>query len=58
MKRGERMANSYTLEQKKAARFKMLEKFYLKSGGSEQKWINTHDVGRELNFPSDLNEIT
>jgi hypothetical protein len=56
--RGERMANNYTLEQKKAARFKMLEKFYLESGGSEQKWINIHDVGKKLNFPSDLTEIT
>jgi hypothetical protein len=57
-KRGERMANNYTLDQKKVARFKMLEKFYLESGGSEDEWINIHDVGRELNFPDDLNEIT
>jgi hypothetical protein len=58
MKKGEKMANNYTLEQKKAARFKMLEKFYLESGGSEQKWISIHDVGKELNFPNDLTEMT
>ena len=54
MKKGEKMANNYTLDQKKASRFKMLEKFYLESSGSEQEWINIHDVRRELNFPSDL----
>jgi hypothetical protein len=29
------MVSNYSLAQKKAARFKMLEKFYLESGGSK-----------------------
>jgi len=57
-KKSEIMTNCYTLDQKKAARFKMLEKLYLESGGSEQHWVNIHDVGKELQFPNDLNEIT
>ncbi len=50
--------NFYSLEEKKAARFKMLEKLYMESGSSENIIFNIHDIGKDLKFTPDLNKIT
>jgi len=57
-KRGETMIEQYTLEQKKAARFKMLEKFYQESGGSENSFHSVFDIGEALHFSKDLTLVT
>jgi len=57
-KRSVIMKGQYTIEEKKAARFKMLEKIYKESGGSENSLFEIYGIGEELNFPTDLIEIT
>jgi len=57
-KRGKTMIEQYTLEQKKAARFKMLEKFYQESGGSENSFHSIFDIGEALHFSRDFALMT
>jgi hypothetical protein len=57
-KRGEAMNGVYTIEQKKAARFKMIEKIYQETGGSESSIFDITQIGEELNIPTDLTQIT
>jgi hypothetical protein len=52
------MGNNYTLDVKKATRFRILEKVYNETGGSENTILDMHEIGEVLNLPSDLNEIT
>ncbi|GHV79245.1 hypothetical protein AGMMS49944_10360 [Spirochaetia bacterium] len=56
--RSRAVTNSFSLEQKKAARFKMLAKLYDLSDGSENAVFNIHEIGELLNFPSELVELT
>jgi hypothetical protein len=52
------MTANYTLPERKAARFKMLEKIYSEAGGSENPLFDIHEIGKVLGFPEDLNRIT
>ena len=52
------MKRQYTISEKKAARFKMLERIYKESGGSENSIFEIYGIGEELNFPTDLIDIT
>jgi hypothetical protein len=52
------MRGEYTLEQQKAARFRMLEKFYKESGGTEDAIYDFAEIGEVLQLPSELNTIT
>jgi len=57
-KRSVVMEGQYTIEEKKAARFRMLEKIYQESGGSENSLFEIFEIGRSLNFSDELTEIT
>jgi|GEM_PF-958962 len=48
----------YTIEQRKAARFKMLEKIYSEVGGFENSYFDIYQIGETLNFSTDLTIAT
>lgn len=52
------MDKVYSLDEKKAARFKLLEALYKESGGSESEMFNIHEIGESLGFSSQLNRVT
>jgi hypothetical protein len=52
------VSREYSLEEKKAARFKMLEKIYQETGGSENGFCDISLIGEMLNYPTDLVEMT
>lgn len=54
----ETMTGEYSAEQRKAARYKMLEKIYEETGGSEISFVDIYDIGEKLNFTTDLSETT
>jgi hypothetical protein len=56
--RSETMAGDFTLEQRKAARYKMLEKIYEGTGGSENSFLDIYEIGDILSFPQELTETT
>jgi hypothetical protein len=57
-KRGETMDENYTIEQKKEARFRMMEKIYNEYGRSENTPFDVEQIGEELNLPIELTHIT
>ena len=57
-KRGVIMDEQYTIEDKKAARLRMLEKIYQETGGSESTIFEIFEIGRSLDFTDELTEIT
>lgn len=57
-KRSTVMEKQYTIEEKKVARFKMLEKIYEESGGSENSLFDIYEIGEGLNFPIELIDTT
>jgi hypothetical protein len=56
--KGKSMRDNYSLDVKKATRFKILEQVYKETGGSENTILDMYEIGKELNLPTDLNEIT
>jgi hypothetical protein len=57
-KEGEKMNCEYTIEQRKAARFIMLEKIYNEAGGTENSIFDIYEIGEELNFTTELTLTT
>jgi hypothetical protein len=57
-KKGETMDENFTIEQKKEARFRMMEKIYKEYGGTENAPFDIEQIGEELNFSKDLTHIT
>jgi hypothetical protein len=49
--------NNYTVEEKIAARFKILEEIYNTTGGSEKKPVSIDEIGKQLNLNETLVEI-
>ena len=52
------MTGEYTIEQRKAARYKMLEEIYKATGGSENSFFDIYEIGEAINFPPELTETT
>jgi hypothetical protein len=52
------MTGEYSAEQRKAARFKMLEKIYEETGGSDISFVDIYEIGEKLNFTTNLAETT
>jgi Mn-dependent DtxR family transcriptional regulator len=56
--RREIMNGEYTIDQRKAARFKMLEKIYMETGGVDNSYFDIYDIGEKLNYSTDLTVAT
>ncbi len=52
------MDKEYSLQEKKAARFKLLETIYKEAGGSESAMLNIHEVGQSLGFAPELTRLS